>query len=159
MWMTLISRDTSPPFHSSLPSSISCGCPRHTLISSLHQLPLPSLHRSPLIASLPDVLGISALRSSLEGLETERFLPTALPHSLQRDSRSNHWPREQAWGGASEVGTLGSSSCSPHDVERTIGQLGNPVSAGGKHGDVINMFTYIGLGPQLSIWMLQQGQV
>lgn len=76
MWMTLISREMLPhPHRSSLPSSISCDCPRHTLISNLHQLPLPSRHRSPLIALLPDVLGISALAEELTGRtgECERF--------------------------------------------------------------------------------------
>lgn len=110
MWMTLISREMLPhPHQSSLPSSISCDCPRHTLISSLHQLPLPSLRRSPLIASLPDVFGISALAEELTGRtgEWERFLPTALPRSLQRDSCKDHWPREQTWDRVSEFGTPG----------------------------------------------------
>lgn len=65
-----------------------------------------------MIASLPDVLGISALAEEITGRTGthERFLPTALPRSLQRDSWRVHWPREQPWvvaGERPEFGTLG----------------------------------------------------
>lgn len=33
-------------------------------------------------------------------------------------------------------------SCSPHDMEHTIEQLGNPASEGGKQGDAINTLTH-----------------
>lgn len=96
-----------------------------------------------MIAPLPDVLGISALAEALTGKTgaCERFLPIALPHSLQRDSCRDRRLREQSWGVAGErpeFGTPGSHFCSLHD---TLEQLGNQISARGKSEEAVNTFT------------------